>query len=336
MLSLPSQLLIKNQPQFSQGKWLLVNPEDVEVFSQLPNQMDGFYQYFDVYQQAEHLAGAHTFAASIETEAPYDGAVLYMPKAKAQAQMLLANLASVVKPGGSLWLVGENKGGIKAAPKLLSPYGQHVVKQDSARHCSLFRTTIETPQPTFDLSQWQSHFEININDCRLTICSVPGVFNHGQLDPGTRLLLECIKQVPDGKVLDFACGAGIVGCYLAKKNPATALMMSDISALALHCAQQTATLNQIKANIVPSNGLNSIQTKFNAIYTNPPFHSGVKTDYQITEKFITDAKQSLVPKGSLTLVANSFLKYPELLQQHLAKPVTLAATTKFKVYYCQK
>ncbi|WP_416307225.1 methyltransferase [Neptunicella sp. SCSIO 80796] len=335
MLSAPSQLLIKNQTLFTQGKWLLVNPEDTDIFTQLDANLDGFYQYFDIYQQAEHLPGQHSFAASLESNQQYDGVIVYMPKAKAQAQMLLANMANMLKTGGSLWLVGENKGGIKAAPKLLAPFSDQIVKQDAARHCSLFRCTINKPVKPFNLKQWQTEFEININDCQLKICSLPGVFNHGALDTGSRLLLESIHTLPNGKLLDFACGAGIVGCYLASKNPAAQILMSDINALALHCARQTAELNNIDASIIASNGLNAISDKFSAIYTNPPFHTGTKTDYQVSEQFIANAKKALTAKGSLTLVANAFLKYPELLQTHLSTVKVLAETSKFKVYHCQ-
>ena len=125
MLTLPSKILLRSEHLLQQGRWLLVNPCDGDVFSELDNpQVYGFHQYFDIYQDSVKHTGTdkHTFAASYPCEAIFDGVVVYMPKSKAQAQMLLANVASCLKPNATLLLVGENKGGIKSAPKLLEPF----------------------------------------------------------------------------------------------------------------------------------------------------------------------------------------------------------------------
>ncbi|MBC3766131.1 class I SAM-dependent methyltransferase [Neptunicella marina] len=334
MYSQPSQLLIRNQYLFEQGDWLLVNAEDPHVFSQI--EADGFFQFYDQYLAARSTAKSAIFAAGLDTEKRYDGIVIYMPKAKQHAQMLLANMATQLKPNGSLMLVGENKGGIKASNKLLAEVGEHVVKHDSARHCSLFRTTItDTPKP-FALKDWQQVFHCKIAQVELQICSLPGVFNHGHLDEGTQLLLENIHQVPEGEVLDFACGAGIVGAYLAKLQPNANISMSDINALALYCSEQTAQLNGFTANVVASDGLAGFTQQFAAIYTNPPFHTGIKTDYAITEAFLRDAKKHMLPQATLTLVANAFLKYPELFELNFDGFELLGQTSKFKVYFSQK
>ena len=68
--------------------------------------------------------------------------------------------------------------------------------------------------------------------------------------------------------------------------------MSDINALSLFCAEKSAAANGVKANILASNGLQNVEGKFNAVFTNPPFHTGVKTDYSVTEKFIQSVKQA--------------------------------------------
>ncbi|MDN4501958.1 methyltransferase [Alteromonadaceae bacterium BrNp21-10] len=339
MLSAPSKLLIKNQNLLQQGKWLIANPEDADIFNALEVEVDGFHQFYDIYQHASQqqpeASNRQKFSAVHRCDEQYDGIVCYMPKAKEHAKMLLANLASNLKTNGMLLLIGENKSGIKSAPALLGNFGQQVIKEDSARHCTMFKVIVDVTVPEFDLDQWQQSYSLTINQTKLQICSLPGVFNHGKLDDGTALLLAQCDNVPKGKLLDFACGAGIIGCYLGLKNPQAQITMSDISALALHCAEQSAVLNGIEAKVIASHGLVDITDKYNAIYTNPPFHTGVKTDYQVTESFIQQVKGHLLSKGSLTIVANAFLKYSTLLQQHLAEPKVLAGNSRFKVYRCQ-
>lgn len=337
MLSPQSQVILRNVEWLEQGHWALVNPADSAVFAELKSaQVSGFHQYFDVYKASQQASPESTqvFAAAFVPGDLLDGAVVYMPKAKAHCKMLLANLAAHIKPGGQLLLVGENKGGIKSAAKLLEPFGERVNKVDSARHCSIFAVEIAQTAPAFDLDKWLQTHAIAAGGLTFDVQSLPGVFSHGELDAGTRLLLDNVASVPNGPVLDFACGAGIIGVYLALKSPGCQPVMSDVSALAVYCAKKTAELNKVNAQVIASDGLTEVGGKFAAIYTNPPFHTGIKTDYGITERFIRDIKRHMHKGASVTLVANRFLKYPDLLANVISQPATVAQTTKFNLYRC--
>lgn len=337
MLSSPSQLLIRNKELFSDGSWLLANSEDSEIFDNLgTSEVSGFHQYFDVYQQCQvNTPDKHLFAAQLSPDKKYDGIVLYMPKAKAQAQMLLSNLACALKPGGVLMLVGENKGGIKGGKKLLGDFGPYANKIDSARHCSLFSVVIGDNIKPFILDDWLQTISVTITDHYFDICSLPGVFGHGQLDLGTRLLLETVDSIPSGKVLDFGCGAGVIGTYLGLVNSDAEIVMTDVSALALYSAQKTAQLNNVQAEFIASNGLSEIKGNYQGVFTNPPFHTGIKTDYATTEGFIKELPRILSTGAQLKLVANSFLHYPPMMEEYIGETQILMQTSKFKVYLCQ-
>lgn len=335
MAALTNQVLLRNIELFAKGKWLLANPPQADIFNQLNNNnIFGFHQYYDVYQQAcsSHNSAHHQFSAVYSAQADFDGVVLFMPKAKAQAKMLIANLAALIKPSGKFLIVGENKTGIKSAAKLLEPYSSQVIKIDSARHCSLFCAHINDDVENFELKKWITELTVKVKDIELTIVSLPGVFSHGELDGGTRLLLESIPQIPNGRILDFACGAGVIGCFVALVKPDTEVVMSDVSALALYCAEKTASKNNIKCTIIPSNGLENVQGSFNAVYTNPPFHTGIQTDYSVTQRFIAQLKQHLKPRAQLILVANRFLKYPDAIESTFGNVHVVAKTSKFSLY----
>lgn len=338
MLAATSQLLCRNIELFATGRWLLVNPADAQIFSELDNpQIEGFHQYFDIFQQCHaHQPGQHSFAPAIDNEQRYDGIVIYMPKAKEQLKLLLANAVTQLQQGGLLLLVGENKSGVKSAAKLMSSYGDKVNKLDSARHCALFAVEFNGKAAAFHLQNWLLETQIQIKGTRFAVHSLPGVFSYGELDAGTRLLLENSPLDRGGKVLDFACGAGVIGCYLALQQTKINLTMSDISALAIYSAQQTAKANGIDATIVAANGLEGLDKDFGLVFTNPPFHTGVKTDYSVTEGFIGSVKQHMSGQGRLILVANRFLPYPDLLQQQFGNLSTIAQTSKFNLYQCIK
>ncbi|WP_339725422.1 methyltransferase [uncultured Paraglaciecola sp.] len=339
MLSAPSQLLMRNADTFVQGKWLLVNPTDSQIAQQLNNpDLKVFHQYFDIYQQscAAGKSAQHIFAAAYPTDQKFDGAVIYMPKSKDQAKMLIANVAACLNENASLLLVGENKGGVKSAAKMLETIGSQVNKVDSARHCALFGAQVDKPIKPFDLTKWQSEVDISVGGLNYKICSLPGVFNHGSLDLGTKVLLDNLPEIKKGRLLDFGCGAGVIGCYLGLLSPESEVVMTDVSALAVHCSKESAKLNKLNAKVVASNGLMDVQGKFSAVYTNPPFHTGIQTDYSVTENFISQLKQYLTQGGSLTLVANKFLRYSELLEQRFSAVSPMAQTTKFTLYQCAR
>ncbi|MEP1551303.1 MAG: methyltransferase [Paraglaciecola sp.] len=339
MLSAPSQLLMRSKEVFQTGKWLFVNPTDSHISTQLNNvELHVFHQYFDVYQNscANGQQDKHLFAASYPTMDEFDGAVIYMPKSKEQAKMLIANIAACLKTGADLLLVGENKGGVKSASKMLEVVSSQVNKIDSARHCALFAAKIDKTIKPFELTQWQKTFDIEVAGIEYKICSLPGVFNHGSIDNGTSVLLNSEIKVPNGRVLDFGCGAGVIGCFLGLKNPKAQIVMSDVSALAVYCSKESARLNDLEVEVVASNGLTEIKGKFSSVFTNPPFHTGIQTDYSVSESFISQVKQYLAADGTLNLVANKFLRYSELLEKRFKMVTLIEQTTQFSVYLCSR
>ncbi len=339
MLSAPSQLLLRNQEVFNSGRWLLVNPTDSHIASELASaDIQVFHQYFDVYQQSLHSSNPdkHTFSAYFSSDCEFDGVVIYMPKSKEQLKMLIANMVSCLKPSGHLMLVGENKGGIKGGAKLLTAVGETVNKVDSARHCALFVAQLEKKVTAFDVTNWEKYLDVEVAGLTYKICSLPGVFNHGAVDVGTRLLLENLPDLANGRVLDFGCGAGVIGCYLALKNPSNTVVMTDVSALAVHCAKRSSDLNQVNTEVVASNGLDKVTGKFSSVVTNPPFHTGIQTDYSVTESFIQGVNQYLGRPGSLFLVANRFLRYSDLLEKRFKVVELVEQTSKFSLYHCNR
>lgn len=335
VLTAPSQVLLRNRSIFEKGQWLLVNPSDSQIFAELSDcELDGFHQYYPVYQSCigSGTGNRHEFAAACRAQANYDGAVIFLAKSKQHNAMLLQNISCCIKPGGQLLLVGENKAGIKSAGKMLQQLGKPQ-KVDSARHCVLFAVGIEKHCRGFEIKDWCQTLNIRIDDINYPVITLPGVFSSEHLDPGTELLLRSITEVPTGKLLDFACGAGTIGCYLGLKNADSSITMTDINALALYCAEQSAKLNKINAKILASDGLAEVADNYAAIFTNPPFHTGIHTDYSVTQRFIQDAKKVLHKGASLTLVANRFLPYKDLLQTQFSSVELLADNAKFNLFY---
>ena len=346
MLSLPSQILLRNSEHFNQGQWAFINPTEAEVFNQLENKnIVGLHQFYNQFSDCERFAQQQQFfdasfnLSELDLSA-FDGVVIYMPKSKQQLAMLIQNATALIKPNALVLVVGENKAGIKSVGKMLEKIGEHVNKIDSAKHCGLYAVSVAHPLPTFSLSDYAITRTYQVNGQDIQVYSLPGVFGHKQLDPATELLLnqfdtERMSKVK-GEFYDFACGTGVIAAYFGlmanKYKTNIKITMSDVSSLAIFCATQTIQLNQLNADIIPSDGVVDVNKRFDVIVSNPPFHDGIRNDYQITEDFITKSFSRSVPYATITIVANKFLPYPDILDTVYKGFTELAASNKFKVY----
>lgn len=126
------------------------------------------------------------------------------------------------------------------------------------------------------------------------------VFSKKGLDFGTRTLLENIdiKNI-SGDVLDFGCGYGPIGIYIAT-NTDTNVDMIDINERALNLARVNAKINKANVNIFESNIYSNVTKKYDYIITNPPIRVGKKILYEILIK----AKEHLNKNGHLIFVIN--------------------------------
>lgn len=290
------------------------------------------YGYFS--QLEQHAAIDCYFGEQLTDEVKADLILLYWPKAKQEAEYLLAMLLAKLGTSTEIIVVGENRSGVKSIEKMFAAYGP-IHKYDSARRCSFYWGQCVNTPAAFKLDQWFKSYTVHYQGHELTIRSLPGVFSHGEFDLGSRLLLDTLPAL-SGKVIDVGCGAGVLGCVMATLNPAIELEMTDISALAIRSSQETLRANQLHGKVYPSDMLSNAGSDYQAIVTNPPFHSGLQTSYGATEQLLAHSVNHLANQGSLWVVANSFLKYPPIIEQAFGQCDIAAKTSKFTIYHAKK
>ena len=149
----------------------------------------------------------------------------------------------------------------------------------------------------------------------LSFMTDAGVFSKGELDPGTRLLLDALPDL-SGDVLDVGCGWGAIGVAVAKAYPACRVTMIDVNRRALGLCRENAANNGATAECLESDGLAAVAGRFfDAVITNPPIRAGKQVIY----KMFADAARQLRPGGALYLVirkqqgAESCVKYLKTL-----------------------
>ena len=340
-----SQVLIRNLSSLTAKTPLFINlPEDgfINQYTTANPQCTlrcyntHYIDYLDV-NKKHGIEISGNFDALYQTTLTHDMVIISFPKSKAELAFTLAMIEPYLQKEAKIFFVGEKKGGVQSTPKLAQHFLPHIQKIDAARHCLLFGGLYEqqsdTSQP-FNLNDWFKTYKISIEDIELTVASLPGVFSQQKLDVGTSLLLHNLPESMQGKVLDFGCGAGVISCFIGKKHHASPVDLSllDVNALAIASAKQSLMLNKLTANVFASNSLSNVRGKYQHVVSNPPFHQGTKTSYQATEDFLKGIKQYMAPRGDITIVANSFLQYPQMMKECIGHTKTIKVKQGFSIH----
>ena len=141
-----------------------------------------------------------------------------------------------------------------------------------------------------------------------------GVFSRGELDAGTRLLLDALPDALEGKILDLGCGWGPIGVSVKSAWPDTDVTLADVNLRALSWAEKNAARNGVRVACLESDGFSALEGRiFDAVITNPPIRAGKQVIYRL----FREAFDHLSPGGSLFLVirkqqgAESCIRYLE-------------------------
>lgn len=287
--------------------------------------------------QLAKSAGIDSFFTAEDAPSNLPGrSLVFWPKSKKEGYWWLKQLSRI--PHNQVLLAGETNSGIKALVKQLQSASVLLGKVDSARRCALY--AVESLAPANQLLNERTPHQHWVGPNELTLISQPGVFSHGRVDEGSALLIETLAKqahISTGHVLDIGCGCGLLGAWLAKQHSELQLIASDISGFALNTTRVTLQANELKGTAVAADiftGLDDyVPAKgFDLIISNPPFHTGKATDYELASRLISQAPNYLRKGGELWLVANRFLPYPDLLQEAFNNFIIASENSKFRVY----
>lgn len=261
---------------------------------------------------------------------PVDAAVLFMPRSKARASYLMAAFAALCPGEGHLVLVGEKRSGAASMrPRIEECFGP-VIEEVRARGCVALTASRGSVSPS---PAGEERFSVSGPGARvLTAVSLPGVFSHGRLDPGTGLLLENLELEGFHRGLDWGCGCGIIGAFLAAACPGAEVDLADIDAMAVEASRRTLSANGLRnARVRGSVGFSRLDGPWDLIAANPPFHRGAGRDLGPVEAFLREAPSRLTRGGRLVLVANVFLPYERLLRSGFGSVRSLCQGEGYKV-----
>jgi 16S rRNA (guanine1207-N2)-methyltransferase len=334
------QIVLRNADLLKSDSILLVNPARGDCYQRLVDSgrdVEIFSQDYADHRWLLSSGAKTTFGAFPDLGKRHSQVILSQPREKERLDMMLHALSSMMHPDHTLWLAGENRTGIKSCSKWLEKYYLKVTTLDNARHCTLFSATQAVDGVVFSQERYRRKWNLESEQQEIKIVSLPGTFAHGRLDKGSSLLLEQVRTLkPVGSILDFGCGAGVIGLSLLAMDKDIDLVMLDHSALALESAQLSLQANNWTANLLASDGLSEVDSTFDWIVSNPPFHRGIRTDLDIARQFFNQASQLLSRRGKILLVCNRHLPYRAWLAEQFQYTEIIYSDNEFNVILAGK
>ena len=157
-------------------------------------------------------------------------------------------------------------------------------------------------------------FTVREGDREVTLVSRPGVFCHGRLDPGTRVLLSHLDVAEARRILDLGCGVGVLGIVAALRSSEAQVILVDSYARAVECTRRNAEANGVADRCevaLSADSLRDVEPAFGLVVTNPPYYG----NYRISEMFLATAAKVLEPGGRLVVVTKGVAWHTARMQE---------------------
>lgn len=144
----------------------------------------------------------------------------------------------------------------------------------------------------------------SLPDGPLVLVTDRGVFGHGQVDTGTKLLLVTVDAPPaTGDLLDLGCGTGAIALTMARRSPAATVWAIDVNRRARELCEANARRHGLGNVRVCAPDEVPPEIRFAAIWSNPPIRIGKAALHELLTRWIG----RLTPDGEALLVVQKHL-----------------------------
>ncbi|QRZ14901.1 class I SAM-dependent methyltransferase [Paracoccus methylovorus] len=303
-----------------EGRMLLIGAgaaTDLGPFD--PAQVQIVQGYFPDYQALK----ARGYDTVTQAEGKFDGAVVFLPRARAEARARIAQAAASLTPGASLWIDGQKTDGVDAVIKEMR--GLAAVDQIQSRaHGKIFRVT---PPPADWLPEGWAARDHEVAPGMVTR---PGVFSADGPDPASQALAAALPDKLPTRIVDLGAGWGWLSAEILKRPGVEVLHLVEADATALECARRN--VRDLRAHFHWADARDfHLPEPVNGIVMNPPFHEGRAADPRLGAGFIRAAAGLLTGAGRLWMVANRHLPYEQALRECFAEVSELGGDSRFKI-----
>lgn len=256
-------------------------------------------------------------------EGTFSGAVVFLPRAKALGQAMLAD-AMARTDGGPILVDGAKTSGIEPMLKSLRKMGAEVGPAFSKAHGKLASVA------GGNLSEWKA-----ATHQAGSFQTAAGAFSAGEVDPASAQLATALPQTLSGHAADLGAGWGFLSHALLQNPKISQCDLIEADFNALEAAR--ANIDDPRATFHWADALSFGPAKsYDLVLTNPPFHTGRSAEPALGQAFVASAARLLKPHGQLWLVANRHLPYESTLRDRFKLVEEVAGDTKFKIFRAAK
>ena len=175
-----------------------------------------------------------------------------------------------------------------------------------------------------------------LEDTDYNILNHANVFSREKLDIGTRFFLQHIPQSEKyKKIIDLACGNGVVGLIAKEKNPTAEILFLDESFMAVESARENIKKNlemSEKFQFSVKDCLRQVEhNSAELILNNPPFHQNNVVGDEVAWQMFKQSKDVLKLGGELWVIGNRHLGYHVKLKKIFNNCDVIATNKKFVI-----
>jgi 16S rRNA G1207 methylase RsmC len=155
-----------------------------------------------------------------------------------------------------------------------------------------------------DVPSARKRIDVSLPDGSFSIETDTGVFSHGRVDSGTKVLLMVAPALPtSGNVLDLGCGSGPIAMTMARRSPSCAVWAIDVNVRARQLTRDNASALGLTNVTVATPDEVPNDVVFDVIWSNPPIKVGKQELHDLLNRWLA----RLSPDGYAVLVVNKNL-----------------------------
>ncbi len=245
------------------------------------------------------------------------------------------NQALVLLPlGGELVLAGDKGDGIKTYyDKARALVGADKALDKSKGSAYIGRIQKRTaPTALLDDSHYR---ELQRIADAPALFSKPGVYGWKKIDRGSALLVDALQSLTlqgTESILDLGCGYGYLSVLAHASLPEARIIGTDNNIAALTACAHNFQLHGIVGEVLPADCGRGIESRFDLVLCNPPFHKGFDVHGDLTRAFLESAAARLKPGGLALFVVNQFIALEQRAEGLFARCERVAEGGGFKVF----
>ncbi len=177
--------------------------------------------------------------------------------------------------------------------------------------------------------------EYSVKETSKVYLNHASVFSRDKLDIGARLML---KNIPVSekyhRIVDLACGNGVLGIEAAELNETAEVLFMDESYMAVESAKINSKQlnNPERCEFIVSDCLQGVdEDSVDLVINNPPFHQHHAIGDFIAWKMFTESRSKLITGGEIRVVANRHLGYHLKLKKIFGNCEVIDSDKKFVI-----